>query len=237
MEEFTSSWAELFFTILLLVGLYLLLMVLSDLIRRSNLFGKYNEPVHNFLELLIKIFEPLSILIGTVVFVSINPIIHGALVGLLIVFTFSLLKNYVHGRLFLIAHKLKVGQRIEVQNVKGVISDMQRMGLTLQTKNGSRFIHYSSLMAEGYLLLKGEEIGGLHNIILSPKVEGEMPGQQIIRNKLFACPYIDWNFIPKINTVEKEDKLKIQVLLREEQHLSHLTRLINEWGCETRLSK
>lgn len=236
MNQFTASWTQLFVAIVFLALLYLILMTASRVTGRSNLFGRFSERIHNFLELLLKIFEPISLLLITVLFVAINPLIHGLIVLLILIFTFGLIRNYVYSWLFAVAHHLNVGQRIQVDGTKGVIKDMQRLGLTLQTKNGAKFIQYSSLMQGGYMILKGEEIGGLHQLVLSPNGE-DAPTFQKIKNRLFSCPYVDWNYKPKINTAGKDARINVQLLLREEQHLSHLKRLIEEWGYNCTVSK
>ena len=198
MEEYTLSWGFCFFCFILLVGFYFALLILSRIVRRTNFFGEAQHRIDSALQFALKIYEPVALTILLVMVVLVNPIIHGLIALFFLVLGYMPIKNYISGQLFLLAHNLKKGQRVKIGESTGVIERMGRIGLYLQTAEGARFINYSSLLSDGYMMLKGAKIGGLHQLQIRPKEIGKVDHLAAIRNKLFSCPYIDWNLKPNV---------------------------------------
>jgi len=58
-----------------------------------------------------------------------------------------------------------------------------------------------------------------------------------LRDKLFACPYIDWFYPPEIKVVDQPNQqiaYKARLRVRQDQHLKHLMKLLEDWGYECR---
>lgn len=232
LEEYTISWSLWFFALLAVVVLYFVLRLLANVLDRVNVLGKRQKSATEVLNVILRLYEPAAILFLLVGFVFINLFIHGLLVAFIFVLAFYPVKDYVNGRLFLLAHQLHEGQRIQVNEISGIIRDLGRLGISLQTQEGLRFINYTTLLSDGYLLLKGEKIGRLHQLsISSSEAEGAGLTVSSLNNRLFSCPYIDWSLRPEIKADEKEKgNLLAQVLVREDAHLKSLVELIREWG-------
>jgi len=237
MEIYTLSWGFCFFCFILLIGLYFGLLILSRIVRRTNFFGEAQNQIDKALQFALKIYEPVALTILLVIVVLVNPILHGLIALIFLVLGYTPIKNYISGQLFLLAHNLNKGQRVKVGDSTGVIDRMGRTGLYLQTAEGARFINYSSLLSDGYMMLKGEKIGGLHELQIRPKDTAKGDHLSVIQNKLFSCPYIDWNLKPNVKKEEEtEDSYQVQVLVREDQHINYLMQLINEWGYDCSLA-
>ncbi len=231
LEEFTLSWSFWFFALLAVIVLYFVLRLLANVLDRVNVLGNRQRPVLDVLNVALRLYEPAAVLFLLVGFIFINPFIHGLLVSFVFALAFYPVKNYVNGRLFLLAHQLQEGQRIQVNEMSGIIRDLGRLGVSLQTPEGLRFINYTTLLSDGYLLLKGEKIGRLHQLSISSDTDNSELTVSSLNNRLFSCPYIDWSLKPEIKVDgEKEGGLLAQVLVREDGHLGALVELVREWG-------
>ncbi len=231
LEEYTISWSLWFFAVLGVVVLFFVLRLLANVLDRVNVLGKQQRPAREILNVVLHLYEPAAILFLLVGFVFINLLLHGLLVAFVFILAFYPVKNYVNGRLFLLAHKLQDGQRIQVNEMSGIIRNLGRLGVSLQTPEGLRFINYTTLLSDGYLLLKGEKIGRLHQLSISSDTDVAALTVSSLNNRLFACPYIDWSMRPEIKVDEEgEGGLLAQVLVREDAHLRSLVDLVREWG-------
>ena len=231
IESFTISWSYWLLALLLIVVLYTLLTLLRNVLERVNLLGSKQSPILSFLKVMLPLYEPAAILFLLVGFIFINPMLHGLLVAFIFLLTFSFVKDYIHGRLFLLSHSLQKGERISTQNHSGLVRNIGRLGISLQVPEGVRFISYSSLMTNGFMLLKGEKIARLHQLLIKTKDEEQaLPKVATIENYLFSCPYIDWGLRPEIHPDKERQGMVAQVLVRKNEHLQFLISVIEEWG-------
>lgn len=233
MEQFFLICSTFLLWFAFLVGLYFFLLLLSGLVGRAPFLGSWQQHIGRLIQFVLDVYEPIALIVLAVVFVLFNPWVNGGIVAALVLLGYQPLKNYVSGRIFILTNEIRIGQRIEVKNHTGIIQKIERLGLILQSQEGMRFVNYSSLLSEGFVLLKGEKVGGLHQLQLRPLEENQKNHQQFISNRLFSCPYVDWSFRPEISLVEEAaQQYDLRVLVREEQHLGHLLRLVKEWGYE-----
>jgi len=205
LEAYTISWSFWFFALVAAVVLYFVLRLLENVLDRVNVFGERQKNATEVLRIILRLYEPAAVLFLLVGFVFINPLLHGLLVAFIFALAFYPVKNYVNGRLFLLAHQLQEGQRIQVNEMSGIIRDLGRLGISLQTPEGLRFINYTTLLSDGYLLLKGEKIGRLHQLSISAGTGKEALTIASLNNRLFSCPYIDWSLRPEIKENEEEE--------------------------------
>jgi len=144
-------------------------------------------PLLNGVERILVFYEPIVVLLLLSAFVLVNPPFHGMLAALVVIGSFTHIKNYISGRIMQLDKNITVGNRINVDKQKGVISDMGRLGLKLKTEKGTQYFNYSKLMADGYLLLSGEEIGGFHRLKIIPKEPKEKVNYQLRLMDMFAA--------------------------------------------------
>ncbi|MFK7806796.1 MAG: hypothetical protein AB8F74_03250 [Saprospiraceae bacterium] len=232
LEEFTISWSFWLFVAISLIVLYWAIKLLEGMLERVNILGTRQKAVLEVLHIILRLFEPAAILFLIAGFIFINPFLHGLLAALVFVLAFYPVKNYINGRLFLLAHQLQNGQRIKINETSGIIRNLGRLGLSLQTQEGIRFINYTTLLSDGYLFLKGEKIGRLHQLLITPGEDIDALSATKLNNHFFSCPYIDWSVKPEIKKEEDagENGFQAQILIRENKHLKSLTELIQEWG-------
>jgi len=238
MSKYIISWGDWLLALAFLIGLYFGLMILLEILRRVQFLGRFQKRAIYFLDILLKLYEPIVVTILLVMFVFINPYLHGLFAAFLLLVAYFPIKNYMNGRVFLWSNELEKGNRIKVDQSTGVIQDMGRLGLSLQTQDGLRFVNYTSLLQNGYMLLKGDRVGGLHQIHIEIPDDQKTTEKDILQKRLFACPYIDWTLKPKIiKDHGKENSFIVQLMIREDRHLQYLLQLIKEWGYECNVAE
>lgn len=231
MEQITFSWTNWIFALVLIVGLYFALTLLAKVLTRREMSGQQQRQSNSFVRILFLVYEPVALLLLLVLFVFVNPVLDGLLVAIVFLFGYPMIKNYVIGRFYLVAQKLKNKQHITVDNTKGVIQKIGYTGIELQTSEGLRMVDYTTLSSQGYTLLKGKRVGGVHNLLVHFDKKSDVNHKRQLADKLLFCPFIDWSMKPQINYKdETENTCQIEVLLRKEKHLHYLTQLLKDWG-------
>ncbi|MCB0636595.1 MAG: hypothetical protein KDC54_08250 [Lewinella sp.] len=235
--DLTFNWADLLVIGLALLLLRMLLQWAYRLIIHSPFLNKVSWIDGHLLRQLQVIYEPLAVLLLLAVFVLINPVLHGILVAASVLLGFAHCRNYLTGRLMQLDEGLRTGQRLRSGTTEGAITALDRLGLKLRTEQGLHFITYSDLMTDGYLLLSGQEIGGLYHLHFQPtkNIKQKDPAQHLL-DLLTTTPYIDGTTItpvlsPKGETPEQG--WETQVLLRDNQYLPDFLQLVKEWGYDS----
>jgi hypothetical protein len=239
MEELLKvhfSWTYLFTMAVLLLALFAALRFLDRLLEKASFLGRWQHPAQNAVRYITLLYEPLALIVLLGIFVMINPMFHGLLLVILFLATFTHLRNYIAGRVIQLDHHLMRGSRVQMGAIEGVVLEMGRLGLQLQTKEGLYHLSYAKLLSQGYTLISGEEIGGFYQLRLKPAdAESKIRHQQHIQNLLVTTPYLDWGHKPELTPVDdQQTTMDMRVLLREERHLQDLIALIREWGYDCR---
>lgn len=239
METFINyqfTWGQFLFLIICLLLSYVVLYFFKELLVRTP-FPRYVKQsgqglVHN----LLVIYEPLACIIIMIAFVFIKPLFHGLLVLLLLLVSFTYLKTYMSGRLILLNQHIIEGTLLKVNQVEGIVSNMGRMGLDLQTNEGLHRLNYTNVLNAGYTLIASDEIGGFYQLRVSPQTDSRKRHALYLADLLATTPYIDWGHKPDIIVSDEDDEqLEIRVLIKEESHLHDLIALIKEWGYNCQL--
>ena len=216
----------------LLLGFFLLKFLLR-LIKQASFLRGMRYYLNAGIEQILLLYEPFAIFLLTGIFVFINPVFHGFLLALLLIPGFQHLRNYESGKILQAGKKLSLGKKLKSGTLQGIISRVGRLGLELQSDEGVHFIPYRQLLAEGYTVISGQEIRSFHQLLIVPKADTEVKDhEEYLFNLLLAAPYLDINYQPELSTTDKG--IDVRVLLKEEQHISHLMSLIDEWGYQSR---
>ncbi len=140
-------------------------------------------------------------------------LISGILLILITVWAFLfVLKDYFAGLYFKIFENYKINSRIRFNDDNGIITDFKNRHLILQSAKGNIKIPYSRLFKAQIVQLpeKNEEE---FNIFLSVK-KSDINEDFIenLRNKILLMPWINLQYPPQINILEKENE-NIQIKL------------------------
>jgi len=233
------SWANFLTIAVVLFALYFFLQFIHQILERFNILGNFQKHLKKWIYHLLLVYEPLVLLILGSVFILVYPLFHGLLIGLLLLVGFPHVKNYMSGRIVQFDNAIGLGKQISTKDLKGMISNVGRLGLKLSTNKGLSFVSYSQLLANGYLLESGEEIGGWYNLKISPTEPKEKVdyGLQLM-DLLATTPYLDWTHKPTLLTSNNTPhQIDARILIKEESHLYDLITLIEEWGYTCKIAK
>ena len=242
MEELLSvrfSWGYLLSISLLLLGLFFVLQFTERLLEGTAFLGGWQLRLQNVIRYLKLIYEPLSLIVVGGIFILINPVFHGLLLIIFFLSTFPHLRNYIAGRIIQLDRQIDRGVRLRVDTLEGVVLDMNRLSIQLQTKAGLNKLTYTHLLNTGYTLISGDEIGGFYHLRICPKEANAKTRHLQQLNKLFlTTPFLDWSHRPELNTIDDNgQQIEIRILVREESHLNDLIALIREWGYDCSLKR
>jgi hypothetical protein len=224
------NWSDLFLLSLVLVLMYLLLIFVRKIILSVSFVGRLRVMVKRVLDVIIILYEPISLLIVISVFVMIKPAFHGLLIGIMGVIGFSHLRNYAHSRIIQSSSGLKTGRRIKIHEQLGIITDLGRLGIQIRSDDGLYYIPYHVLVIEGYILSSGDKIGGYYNLnISSGKHEQINQAIDELSNILISSPYVDGDYKPEITrSLSLDGTLDVRLLVKEESHIHDLIGLLEE---------
>lgn len=224
------NWWQFFLLTTFLILWYYVLQFFSGILEKFKLFGKYQNSIKSIVSYSLLTYEALVILILGCAFVLINPIYHGILILFLLIVGFSHVKNYFSGRVVQFDQSLEDGKRLKMLDSQGVIFRKGRLGLKLRTTKGVQFINYSSLIANGYTLLSGEEVGVFYELKIQPNSVIEKRDYLIHLNDLLTTtPYLDFRNRPYLEILDDELKtILARVEVKEESHLHDLITMMKE---------
>ncbi len=224
------TWWRFFLTALFFFGLYFLLHFSNRILIKYNFLGKFQNHIKTAIKHALLIFEAVALLILGGAFILINPIYHGFLALIILLAGFNHIKNYFSGRIVQFDQSVEEGKRLKTLDSQGVIFKTGRLGLKLRTQKGVQFINYSNLVANGYTLLSGEEVGGFYEIEIQPNnLEEKKDYYTFLTDFFTTAPYLDLRHRPHLEILNDESKtILARVEVKEESHLQDLMTLIKE---------
>ncbi len=237
LEDLSISWSRWFILILIIVGIFLLIEFIIKVVERNTHKGYFSSNTIKNLRKCRILMEPIGIGIIAITFALINPVVHGLLILISLALAYIPFRNYFTGHLLLLNDAFSEGERIKVNANEGVIDKIGRLGLTLQIKEGVRFINYTSLINDGFTKMEGERLEGINFLQIIPPEKMEDKSLDRLRDRLFACPYIDWFYPPEIKVVDQPNQqiaYKARLRVRQDQHLKYLMQLLEDWGYQCR---
>ena len=239
MENILQSyftWIDFMQTIIMLVVLYFSLHFINRILPKATILRKFRKSAQRITQRILSLFELIALLILGSTFILVNPIFHGALIFVLIIGGFSHIRDYISGQLIRFNPAIAIGTQLNSPHKQGVITNIGRLGLQLNTDQGVQFINYSRLTGENELSLSGDGVGGFYRLKITPKPEQK---QQVslahFADRLADAPYLDWNHKAEIHpSVDQLKGFDATILVKEKSHLYDLIKLIDEWGytCE-----
>ncbi|MEM0992780.1 MAG: hypothetical protein AAGI49_07065 [Bacteroidota bacterium] len=227
------TWLDLFLEAVVLIGVYFLLRFLDQRLSNTLNTSSFVITIKRVVHSVLLIYEPIVVVLVGSTFVLINPLLHGVIMGGLLIVGFPYLRHYLSGRLMQFDNRISIGKQIKLEDVKGVIAQIGRTGIYLQTSDGSHYTNYTELYKKGYTLTDQEEVGGFYQLkIKRPNEKGNATD---LLDLMATLPYLDWNHRPKIRTdAQSSQQYNVQISVKEERHLHELIRALAErkYECE-----
>lgn len=237
--QFVQFDGEQFVTIaLVLILIYQLLHLFDSFLVNGSFFGRMHSRVRHWVHNLFLIYEPIALLLIGVSLVLISPLFIGLLVFILLLGGLSHIRNYFSGRLVQLDRGIQKGKQIKMGTHQGVISAINRLGLRLNTSKGMEFMSYQQLLASGYILSAGDDLGGFYRLTIRTAKEDQSINALRLKDQLTTTPYLDWHHDTEIVTnFEHSNQVDARVLVREDHQLQDLLALITEWGYHCKVAK
>lgn len=230
--ETRISWFNFFTIIILLVVIFIFLRILlrflSQIFKRKSLINRISLVLTQILE----IYKPVAILVVLLSFVAINYKVHGILILLFLIVTFSHIKRYLYGVLFKINPLVNIGSNMSTGKFKGDISKFLFFGVVINEAIGNRFINYSYIDENGFSINQNDNASVRRTIYIHEQEKTEP-----ILDLLFENPTIDFNNKPIIKRLPNENILQLQIALESGAKMESLVAFLNQKKIKTSLTK
>jgi hypothetical protein len=232
--KYHLSWFFLGSISLLLVGFYVLLRIVAELLRHIHIDNRWEIWIAAWIKKVILFYPFAASTLLMSIWIFVNPIWHFSIALFLLLVSFEHLKNIFRGLLLKAADEVNIGAVLRVGELQGEVSEMRPLGLYLINNDGLHFLSYQTLATQGYIIVQRPDIAGFCLLKIVAEAEKQQQSQKL-KELLISTPYVDWAHpLQVVNFHESEDYLQVKVFLRENHYKSKLLQLMDEWGysCE-----
>ena len=242
------TWTHFFYTFLAVALVYALARMLQGRLNRGLYLKDADGPIRSFIRVFLIVLNPLAILVLAAVFVAIWPLAHGLMLGLLILFGFRYIRDYVSGKILRFDRGMEQGRPVQTHLGKGTISNFGLTALYYQSEDGRSRVGYTDLLAHGYTVTGNSERGGYFRMEVF-YLENEASGEEISDSKpllqpdqltrkltqtLVDNPYVKPDFqVTNPPNPSTDWSVEISVGLHRAEHLDHLVAQLLETGFRT----
>ncbi len=241
------TWTHFFYALLAVAIIYAVAKVLQRRLDRGLYLREADGQVRKFIRVFLIILNPLTLLVLAAIFVAIWPLAHGLMLGLLILFGFRYIRDYVSGKILRFDHSLQHGRPIQTHMGNGSISNFGLTAVYIQREDGRSRIGYSSLLEHGYTVTGSSDKGWYFKLAVLPAFaktldeDGEqktlLQPDQLARKftqALVDNPYVKQDFkVNKLLTSVGDWTIEANVGLHRAEHLDHLLAQLSETGFST----
>jgi len=162
------SWTHFFYTLLAVTIIYAIAKVLQGRLDRGLYLREADGPVRSFIRVFLITLNPLALMVLASIFVAIWPLAHGLMLGLLVLFGFRYIRDYVSGKILRFDQSMQNGRPILTHMGNGSISSFGLTALFIQREDGRSRIGYSSLLEHGYTITGSSEKGCYFRLSVLP---------------------------------------------------------------------
>jgi hypothetical protein len=175
-------------------------------------------------------FELIAIVLLIELFLRIDLVTHGLILGVFAVVAWTPARNYLSGSYIRLSTDLRVGQKIAYIGEEAIIQHIGPFNITLQMAEGTRVVEYHNLRSNGLTLISGTQRGNYLELTLSRETEKE-ENSLSLSELMLNCPYLDWAHHPEIAPNESFDSaVNIKVFLIDDKYTQGFIALVREWG-------
>lgn len=229
------NWGHLLGIFMILLAIFFLLKLLIRVGASIAIFGKAQVGIIHFLEHLMVAFEPISLVILIGVFVMIAPMLHGIIVGLIIVGTISQLRNYCSGRVILYNQTILLGMPLQSRGVRGTVVEMDRLGVQIRSQEGTHYLTYRHLMESGYTIATMAKVGGNYKLSIHHVAKDKKDMHQELYHILRNSPYLESDTAIKIAYDTDATAATVNLAIRNQEHYLDLIQHLENRGFQARI--
>ncbi len=162
------GWEDFWAYFLLLGFGYLLLKFVQLRLEAGGIyFAEADHAVRSVLRVTLLVLDPLMVLTLAALFVAVWPLLHGLIIGLIVLFAFRPIRDYVAGHVLRFDQHARIGKHLIHPQGRGVINDFGLTGLYVQQEDGRRRIAYHQLVSEGYTVAIDASVPAYYHLLIS----------------------------------------------------------------------
>ena len=241
------SWTHFFYTLLAVAIIYALAKVLQGRLDRGLYLREADGTVRKYIRIFLIMLNPVALLVLAAIFVAIWPLAHGLMLGLLVLFGFRYIRDYLSGKILRFDRGMQQGRTVQTHVGTGTISSFGLTALFIQREDGRSRVGFTDLLQQGYTVTGSSERGGYFRLEVVPN-KVPSPGDeeidkcllnsdQLSRKLIQALtdnPYVKPDFSVNKKLITADDwSLEASVGLHRAEHLDHLVAQLIETGFHT----
>ena len=226
-----DSWLGLRNLIILLFAGYWLLRLLEFLLKKIILTNRGNKKVINAINKIILLYQPVSLLLILLGFISINYIVHGIFLLFIGAISYNYIKNYVGGVIYKINSILEKGVSVTISDTTGEIKKFLPLGIIVNTEKGDNFISYAKIDKTGYTINSKNDTNLRQTLYL--KTENS---KTELLDIFFDNPIFNYREAPIVREIEGSEHYKLQYTLEKGISSENLMAFLKEHNIETSLT-
>jgi hypothetical protein len=170
-------------------------------------------------------------------FFSVNPIVHGIILGFGLLLFYSTVSQIIKGVFILASSRISVGKVVELETIKGVVRHIGWTALIINSDGKSHILPYGKIQKEGISISDSSVSSRLYNVYCRPNEEGVKMSELIKQAKelLFTFPFISSEVKPQV--IQEDDQIKMVFALSNDLYLNGLIQKLKSAGLETHIQK
>ncbi|MBO0592461.1 hypothetical protein I2486_13725 [Cellulophaga sp. E16_2] len=225
------TWLGFRNLILILFFGYWALKLIAFLIQKKIVTKRVNKNVLGFLNKILLLYKPISILLILLGFLAINYIVHGIFLLLISAIGYPFIRNYVGGVLYKINSILAKGVSVTINDKTGEIKKFLPFGIVVNTEKGDSFINYTTIDESGYT------VNSKHDTVLRQTLFIKtLLSKSELLDLLFDNPLLNYKEAPVLKELEGSDTLKLQFNLEKGIQAESLIAFLTTHQIETSLT-
>jgi len=170
-------------------------------------------------------------------FFSVNPIVHGIILGFGLLLFYSTITQVIKGVFLLSSTHIDVGKVVELDNVKGVVRYIGWTSLIINSDGKSHMLPFGKIHTEGISISDSSVSSRLYNVYCKSS-GGERKMEEVMRvakELLFGFPFISGQVRPQV--VQEDDRIRLVFALSSDLYLNGLIQKLNSAGLDTHIQK
>ncbi|MEL6388746.1 MAG: hypothetical protein AAFQ02_01180 [Bacteroidota bacterium] len=223
--QYEATWSHLLLVLILLFGLGILLRIAHRVLRSTDYLPRYTKRLREAMRIVLIVYEPVALTIMTSLFVLVNPVLHGIITFIILIGSIGIIRSYLSGRVVRWDADLKTSMQITTDDKVGLISNLGRVGIRIKNEKGVQYVSYRKLMDDGYMLSSGDFGGRYHTIYINTDGSTQTHDRTVseIEELILASPFVEADPATAVSH-DDETGIKLRVLVRDQQHLTHFMR-------------
>ncbi|MFK8055178.1 MAG: hypothetical protein AB8F78_03565 [Saprospiraceae bacterium] len=241
------TWTHFFYTLLAVAIIYAIAKLLQGRLDRGLYLREADGTVRMFIRVFLIVLNPMAILLLAAIFVAIWPLAHGLMLGLLILFGFRYIRDYVSGKVLRLDQSMQQGRPVQTHLGTGSISSFGLTALYIQREDGRTRVGYTDLLAHGYTVTGSSDRGGYFRLevstVTSEDKEADVESKPVVQDEqlsrkltqaLVDNPYVKPDFrVDNLLNGSGDWTIEISVGLHRAEHIDHLVAQLLESGFRT----